>query len=438
MKKLVALSILFPCLAIAAGPTAETDTQNSTGFFEGSKISGTVKMEKMSLITSEFYNDYNPFWDGERDDLSNWYTAINLNFESGYIADVFGANVKGYSIQVMDTGDEWMFKKYFRQDENGDPEGFIALKEYHLKQKFDIGDTNVYLTQGVRVLRDFGVLDREDAAVESAYQGITAEVKSGGLGVNFAAVNGLLDSNQTEVKHIEGSDGSAIDYILTGDVSYQFGPSKLRYKAGYLEDYILTQGVNYDRFFDGGQLQVYGLMNSALDTYKDMDASKRLFENNAYHFGTELNFFLPKTFVKLAYTYSKADRSGDSLGKFEQDLANGVRTNLTFAMGDARHYSWDGQHMLGFLAFRDITDDFKLGFITRNSFGAKYQGHSLTSREWAFLAFFDPSENVSISVIAGKDYGFKQYLSNMNPVIENGSVQKSLGDVFIAGVTYKF
>ncbi len=448
MKKLVALSILFPCLAIAAGPAQQETEENTTGFFEGAKYKAKVTYENFGLKSDE-YRAY-PGQAKYDADLSNILLAGQVDFESGYISDMFGANVTGYGIQVLDAGDNYFGKKYFKPVAYGeDAEGFLSLREYHLKQKFNVSDTDIYLTQGVRILRDFGVLDREAAAIESSYQGVTAEVKNGGLDFKFAAVDGLLNSNSDKVRGFRSNQNAStflrdepdsdIDYILTGDVSYQFGLNKLRYKVGHSDDYLTKQGINYDRYFDGGKLQVYGLMNTAHDGYKSMDGEYRRIEDNAYHFGTELNFFFPKSFVKLAYTYTDADRDEDyGLGQFELGMSAKTVTNPGFAKGDARYYTWDGQHMVGLIGIHEISEGFKLGFVARYATGAEYQGADLNAGEWAFLGLFDVNKNVNIELVAGKDYGWYQDF-NGKPILDSdGEAQDAGGKVFITRVSYTF
>ncbi len=438
MKKLVALSFLFPCLVMAAGQASETTTEDNSGFFDGSTVKAKITNEYFGLISDE-YQAYTG-QEQSKSDLTNWVNAIKVDFESGYLSDVFGANVSAYGVQALDAGDTYYGKKYLKGGYGQEAEGFLTLKEYHLKQKFNVNDTQVYLTQGVTILRDFGVLDREQTVVESSYRGLAGEVNSGGWNYKLAVVDGLHNSNSPKVEDFIGNDEvTEIDYIVSGDISYKFGPNKLRYKAGYSDDYMTKQGVTYDRFFDGGNLQVYGLVNTALDGYQNQDAEKQLFDHNAYHFGTELNLFLPKSFVKFAYTYTDAKRNAENgIGKFELAMSKNTVTNPGFAKGDSRHYSYDGQHMFGLLGIHEINDQFKAGISARYAMGAEYQGADLVSGEWVFIGIFEPSQNMNIEVVAGKDFGFYQSFDGKPVLDSKGEAQKANGDVFVTRVSYTF
>ncbi len=439
MKKLVALSVLFPCLAMAATSAVDTDTtQGDSGFFDGSTVKAKLTNEYFGLISDE-YQAYQG-QEQSKSDLTNWVNAIKVDFASGYVNDTFGANVTAYGVQALDAGDTYYGKKYLQGGYGQEAEGFLTLKEYYLKQKFSVSGSDVYLTEGVTILRDFGVLDREETVVESSYRGLAGEVNSGNWNYKLAVVDGLHNSNSPKVEDFVSNDESiVIDYIASGDISYKFGPNKLRYKVGYSEDYMTKQGVTYDRYFDGGNLQVYGLVNTALDGYQNQDVEKQLFDHNAYHFGTELNLFLPKSFVKFAYTYTDAARNSENgIGKFELSMSKNTVTNPGFAKGDSRHYSYDGQHMLGFLGIHEINDQFKAGISARYAIGAEYQGADLVSGEWVFIGIFEPSQNVNIEVVAGKDFGFYQTFDGKPVLDSNGEAQKSNGDVFVTRIKYNF
>ncbi|PPC77967.1 hypothetical protein C4K68_07945 [Pokkaliibacter plantistimulans] len=436
-KSVFAVMLSSSAVLLSSGIINSAMADTST-FISDSKTDITLSNNYIHLIDT-MYPDYSYY------DMTAWGQAISVDFQSGYINDMFGLDLSLYGVDDLKAAEGFATRGYFRAETdssgNTSAHGFTKVPQYLLKQKFQVGDMQLSLFEGMRYLQDFGVLSTEDRIIHSSYYGVTSELENTRWLLKAGYLSRYSDTDTPNKEVMLTKDGKDIDYVYTGDLTYRSDDWSARYYYGESQDYLRRQVAEYSYNWDRGKtLSARYFYNQGLENWKNLSDFSRFYDNDASHFTLEARMFSPEWFIKAGYTYSRAAREY-SLGRFDWNMSdNSLGNQDSMAHGLSTNFTNDGEHVLGIIAIRNITPEIKAGFVARYGFGMEYKGNHMNESEVGLIGAWTPEavKGLSINVGGGPNYSFKRGYDNTPLLNSDGQWQQSTGYCFTASVKYTF
>jgi hypothetical protein len=432
MKRALLLLAVCPVFAYA----------NIDKLVEDSAIKTTFRMDYIDLHSDGFGSDVYGFSDY---DMGTWANSVKVAYQSGYLNDTFGIDVDVFALDpIGEQGAGFSTREVVKQDENGDPVGFVSLPQVYLKQKFLIGETSVELFEGRRSLKEYGGTSVEDNASKSSYTSLSSEIKNDAWLVKLGYMTQYSDSDEDLAYDLDNAEGDKINYIATVDGTYKLDSNEYRYYYTESDGYMRKQQVRVNHGFAPGWLGAPGKLSAtityenALAHYKSMSASNRAMDNDAAMYELDGEFYFEKGFVKLAYNYTSAPKEA-GLGKFDLNMAKNVQGSQdTITSGNAWDYNNDKEHQIAFIAFRDLSESFSMGIDARMGM-FDYEGDTINEGEVSFVNLWHPTDipRLSVSFVAARDRSFKRSFDN-TPYLVDGEFQRSNGHAFVSTIQYSF
>ncbi len=436
MKKGLYSLLLVPSITVSGFACADIGD-----FISAGTASFELRHEYIYLVADDFGSiEYNQFGDY---DMSTWATTFEAGYESPYLYDHLGFDVSVYGAVAHDYGEGFATRYILKSDNDGGATGLGKIPVYALKQKFDIGDTTFKFYEGARHLKDFGIVSsREAGEALSSYSGIMTEIANNKWNIKGAYINRYSETNEESPERMYTADGQDVDYIATADFTYKGDGQSFRYYIGESDNYQRRQMIEYAKFLEGKKLTGKFFYNEGLSNWKSMSDTYRWFDKDAWQLTLESEFFLPKAYVKFGYAYTSAERQS-SLGKYNFEVANEVYGNInSFAKGESKYFTNDGEHLIGAIAFYDVSQEFSTGLIGRYGFGMKYKGNDLTESEIAWVNVYKPASMPNLEftlIIEPHDTTFQKDITSNTPrTDENGKTYDALGQFYSAVIKYTF
>ncbi|SBS29472.1 hypothetical protein MSP8887_01070 [Marinomonas spartinae] len=419
----------------ALSPLAHAD--NTLGdFFTKSKYDVTIESVYQGIKSGRYDKT-------GKANLTNWVKAAAFDFTSPD-ENVFGFNFGLYAVGPIRYGPAFYNKKVlkYRIKPNGEyvAEGFSKVSHAVLTQHFKVNGFDTHLYEGLRVLRDFGALNREDEVIESAYYGLTGETKSKNWLIKGGYLTQYSDSNASSRADFKTKEGIDIDYINTLDVTYKHNNHSYRYVIGEGQDYLRSQIFEYAYRFSNKRLSSKLFYVNALENYKNMSARNKMFDKQAYLAQIKAEFFYPSDYLALGYSYTKANRAY-GLGSFENDLASGTKgnnVNLTHAF--TKDFNFNNENLLAAIYFHTFNESYKAGFLARYGFGFHYKGARLHEYEVGLVSIYTPQQVKGLTLLLAvtPNNSFRRGFDN-NPYLDaNGKASNFNGSSVLGKVIYKF
>ena len=428
MAKLTLLALAVPCLAYAGQPISLSDT-------------GDIKVTAQNQYLYLTSNEYDA---GSYLDQTVWSSAFQLDYNSHYYDDHFGANVSLFGVVGHDYKPGFFTRHILKSGTDSDgntiAENVAKFAEYSLKQKWTLGDTTFKFYEGNKPLLDFGILDSRGASITlSTYNGLFSEIESPSWLIKSAIINKYEENEEESPVALETSDGDTIPYLYTIDSTYKLGNHSFRYYFGESKGYVIRHYGSYSYHPGSSKLTASILYEHGLSEYKKLSDSSRLHDDDAWQTTLSWDIYLPKTYISLGYAYTSAQRD-EGLGKLDFEVGSVHGNGNIITHGDSRYLTNDGEHVGSILLFHDFTDEYTMGFDFRYGFGIKYAGNDLDEYEITWVHCYKPKAlpNLEISLVGALDRGFQRGFDNTPDLDSHGNTSRGKGGTLITGIKYSF
>lgn len=428
MAKLTLVALALPCLAFAGQPVSLSDT-------------GDIKFTAQNQYLYLTSNEYDA---GNYLDQTVWSSAFQVDYNSYYYNDNWGANVSLFGVVGHDYKPGFFTRHILKSGTDSDgntiAENVAKFAEYSLKQQFQWNDTTYRFYEGNKPVQNFGILDSRGASITlSTYNGIFSEIESPHWIIKSAIINKYEENEDESPVNIETSDGDKIDLLYTIDTTYTKENHQIRYYYGESKDYLLRHYGSYSYIFSSSKVTAGLLYEHGLKKYKGLSSSNRLHDDDAWQSTLSWDIHLPKTYISLGYAYTSAQRD-DGLGKLDFEVGSVHGNGNIITHGDSRYLTNDGEHVGSLLIFHDFTDEYTMGFDFRYGFGIKYAGNDLNEYEVTWVHSYKPQAipNLELSLVGALDRGFQRGFDNTPDLDSHGHTSRGKGGTLITAIKYSF
>ncbi|OED44349.1 hypothetical protein ACH42_07825 [Endozoicomonas sp. (ex Bugula neritina AB1)] len=191
----------------------------------------------------------------EKDSTSGaWTEALWLNFQSGYLGDVFALggtfygdtklymsenNTDSYQLLI----DEYETMNGAKTRKSSDGFGKIGQAWVDLKLPSSIKNASGHFQAGRQIVYTGLISSSGSRSVESTWRGYKIDGSSYGLGFGLAYVDQMSLRNQSGFHELTNFNGKQIDNIIGGELTYTFELAhqrslRLRYRNAYAKDFL--------------------------------------------------------------------------------------------------------------------------------------------------------------------------------------------------------
>jgi hypothetical protein len=427
-KIALCLTVALSSVAYAAESPAVSD---NGGDFVDSVLSNSLFSDAKLDLSLRNY------WKYLKEDAANpkevhnaWGQGVSLDYKSGYFADFIGFDATYYGAIKLGASDYFNTRGVLYNNGSGNnkhnADGYSKVGQRYVKLKYSLADVNFDARGGWQMLRNYGVISTSTRLSPTTYLGWSGGINYDGFTVRGAYVTSSMDRNSPDKKSLQTNDGKDIDHLVTGDIGYKNDIVSAQYAYGesdnYLRRNILLLNLKPVSHLNIGT-QIYG--TKALDDYKSMAASRRDFDDDAWHYAIDAKWQEQNWSTKLGLAYTKADKE-NAVGFYPRHMSKNSRgtfTSMTFAGED---YMRDGEKVLSLLTDYKLSPQFTAG-LTGNYGQFSYKGNNVKTGEINLFGRWTPNhpklKNLSVAGMFGPGWSYKNV--KRTPVLTNGDYSHS-------------
>lgn len=414
MLKNITLALMACGIASPAG--ASVDAIFNDSFFTDSQLTLSAKN----------------YWKYLKEENANpkhvhnaWGQGFAADYQSGYFADIIGFDVTYYSAIKLGASDYFNSRGVLYNNgtgnKKGNAEGYSKFGQRNIKIKYNVMDTQLNARWGWQMLKNYGVISTSNRLSPTTYSGLSGSVSYGAFTVRGAWVENSMDRNSPDKKQFQTNTGKDISHLASGeilwkgqdlDVQYAYGESK-----NYLQRHLLFTQFHPDPRFSIGT-QIYG--THAQDAYRTMPASKRDFDNNAWHFAMDAIWKAERWSSKLGIGYTDAKKA-DEVGFYPRHMSKNSRGTFISMAYAGDDYLRDGELMLANITEYRLTPELSVG-LAGNIGQFNYKGNHVRTGEINAFSRWAPSQsyfkNFTFWAMFGPGWSYKA--KGKTPVLTNG------------------
>lgn len=274
-----------------------------------------------------------------------WGQAASLNFRSGYQWDWLGFDAT-YTRAIRLGASDYFATRGLLYDSGGhqqkaDAHGFSKFGERYLKVK--LGDANAGFKgkAGWQELKNIGVLTTTDRLSRNSYSGYSGALNVQKIRLDLAYVTKTLRHDSPESLALQTQDRRKINAIYTGALSYTGDRGRLAYAFGEAEAYQRRHVIEANYSLSPNwrlSSQIYG--SQGLENYKSMAASKRTFDNHAWHYVGEADWINDRWTQKFAAAWTSAPKH-NAVGYYVRPLTKNTRGRFNALTSAGKDYTRD-------------------------------------------------------------------------------------------------
>ncbi|WP_432700878.1 OprD family outer membrane porin [Kluyvera cryocrescens] len=409
-----------------------------------------------SLLTNPLFSDstmtlsFKNYWKYLKEENANpkhvhnaWGQGVAVDYQSGYFADFIGFDAVYYGAVKLGASDYFNSRGVLYNNGDGNKksnaEGFSKFGQRNIKLKYSLADAHFDARWGWQVLKNYGVISTSTRLSPTTYSGISGGVNYGGFTLRGAYVENSMDRNSPDKKQFQTNTGGKIDHLASGEVLWKSDLLDAQYgygeSANYLRRHLLfTKLRPVERLTIGTQTYA----THALDEYLAMPASKRDFDNNAWHFAIDALWQADRWSSKFGVGYTSAKKENE-IGFYPRHMSKNSRGTFISMAYAGDDYMRDGELVLANISEYKLTPDLAVG-LAGNIAQFNYKDNHVRSGEINAFTRWTPSsapmKNLTVWLMFGPGWSYK--MSGKTPVLTDGHYTRTHTLSSEAIIEYRF
>ncbi|RKS87389.1 hypothetical protein DES39_0613 [Orbus hercynius] len=419
------LGLILTTLSVQANDNSHyslLDLLAEDAFFKDSKIDLTLRNYWKYLKE----NEANP-----KEVHNAWGQAFGVDYKSGYFFDFIGVDATMTSVIKLGASDYFSTRGLLYNDGSGfnkdNAKGFNKIGQRYIKVKLGNKQANFNGKYGWQILKNYGVLTASNRLTENSYLGYSGTFVYHNVSLDTAYVKSSINRDSPNKTTFQTKDKKRIDYIATAGLTYRDNDLYLTYNYGEAEDYqrrhVIEGSYHPIKQLTLGS-QIYG--SYALDAYKNMPASKKEYDHDAWHYATDIKWKEQDWSLKFGIAYTRAKKD-NAVGYYGRHLTQNSRGRFNALTSSGVDYMRDGELALTALGTYDFIKDIMTGLqINYGQFN--YQGNTVRTGEINLINRWVPSDArlKNLSVFSMFGYGWSYKNNNKTPILDaNNKYQRS-------------
>jgi len=343
-----------------------------------------------------------------------WGQAASLDYRSGYLWDWLGFDATYTRVIRLGASDNFASRGLLYDSggnqQKADAHGFSKFGQRYLKVKLGDRQAGFEGKAGWQELKNIGVLTNTNRLSRNSYSGYSGALNLQNVRLDLAYVTKTIRHDSPDSIALQTQDKRTIAAIYTGALSYTGDRGRLAYAFGEAQDYQRRHVIEASYSLSPHwrlSSQIYG--SQGLENYKNMAASKRSFDDRAWHYVGEADWINDGWTQKLAAAWTSAPKH-NAVGYYARPLTKNTRGRFTSLTSAGKDYTRDKELALVAQTEFEISKGIFSGFqINYGQF--KYRNAHIRSGEIALInRFIEPHpalKNLSISTLFGYGWSYK-------------------------------
>ncbi|MGJ0192301.1 OprD family outer membrane porin [Pantoea sp. RRHST58] len=373
-----------------------------------------------------------------------WGQAASLDFRSGYLGGWLGFDAT-YTRAIRLAASDYFATRGLLYDSGGDrrkaeAHGFSKFGQRYLKIKQGDKKRGVEAKAGWQELKNVGVLTTTDRLSRNSYFGYSGALNWLDIRLDMAYVTKGIRHDSPHSLALQTQDNQRIAAIYTGALSYKGERGRLAYAFGEAEAYQRRHVIEASyalsphlRFSS----QIYG--SQGLEKYKRMSASKRSFDEHAWHYLGEAEWRQGDWTQKFAAAWTSASKK-DATGYYARPLTKNTRGRFISLTSAGKDYTRDKElALVSFTQYEIFKGVYSGVQINYGQFG--YRNNRVRTGEVSFInRVVEPVpslKNLSVFTLFG--YGWSYKNNKETPLLDaHGKYMRSHNLSGEIAIEYKF
>lgn len=256
---------------------------------------------------------------------------------------------------------------------------------------------------------------------DSKYSGVSSAVSYGPFTIRGAWLENSMDRNSPDKKQFQTNTGKYISHLASGEVLWRGEKFDAQYAYGESKNY-LQRHLLFTQFRADSQItigtQVYG--THAMESYRAMPASKRDFDNNAWHFALDATWKGERWNSKMGIGYTNAKKAGE-VGFYPRHMSKNSRGTFISMAYAGDDYMRDGELVLANITEYRLTPELAVG-LAGNIGQFNYKGNHVRTGEINAFSRWVPTQsmfkNFTFWAMFGPGWSYKT--QGKTPVLTDG------------------
>ncbi|WP_337011158.1 OprD family outer membrane porin [Pantoea sp. AS142] len=343
-----------------------------------------------------------------------WGQAASLNFRSGYLWDWLGFDATYIRAIRLGASDNFASRGLLYDSggnrKKADAHGFSKFGQHYLKMKLGDEQAGIEVKAGWQELKNVGVLTTTDRLSRNSYSGYSGSLNGENVRLDLAYVTKTLRHDSPDRLALQTQDQRTIAAVYTGALSYKGDRGRLAYAFGeakaYQQRHVIEANYSLSPHWRLSS-QIYG--SQGLENYKSMAASKRSFDDHAWHYVGEADWINNGWTQKFAAAWTSAPKQ-NAVGYYARPLTKNSRGRFNSLTSAGKDYTRDKELALVSQTEFEIAKGIFSGFqINYGQFN--YRNKPIRSGEIALInRFIEPHpalKNLSVFTLFGYGWSYK-------------------------------
>jgi len=343
-----------------------------------------------------------------------WGQAASLDYRSGYLWDWLGFDATYTRVIRLAASDNFASRGLLYDSggnrQKADAHGFSKFGQRYLKVKLGDRQAGFDGKAGWQELKNIGVLTTTNRLTRNSYSGYSGALNLQNVRLDLAYVTKTIRHDSPDSVALQTQDKRTIAAIYTGALSYTGDRGRLAYAFGEAEAYQRRHVIEASYSLSPHwrlSSQIYG--SQALENYKSMSASKRSFDDQAWHYVGEADWINDGWTQKVAAAWTSAPKH-NAVGYYVRPLTKNTRGRFNSLTSAGKDYTRDKELALATQTEFEISKGIFSGFqINYGQFN--YRNTHIRSGEIALInRFIEPHpalKNLSIFTLFGYGWSYK-------------------------------
>ncbi|WP_261822044.1 OprD family porin [Pragia fontium] len=439
MKKIIGPCLIASLMSLTANATS-SDKNNTASPLANNPFFQDAKLD---ISTRNYWKYLKEDESQPKEVHSAWGQNVILKFESGYFADFIGFDATYTGVIKLAASDYFSTRALLYNDGPGfdksNAAGFNKMGERYVKIKYALDDLKFNARGGWQIIKNTGILTASNRLSQNSYLGYSGQVSYENLSLDAVYVTSSINRDAPDKVHFLTKDNRVIDNIISTGLNYKDKELSAAYFYGEADNYLRRHGMELsyraNQHLTLGS-QIYGTY--ALDDYKSMSASRKEFDNHAWHYAFDAKWQQQKWGNKLGIAYTRAEKN-NAIGYYARHVSKNMRGRFNAMTSAGSDYMRDGELALSTATDYLVTPDLKMGLLM-NYGQFDYKSNTVRTGEVNVFGHWIPKDNtfknLSIFAMFGPGWSYKH--KNRTPTLYNGDVGRAhnlAGEIII---DYKF
>ncbi len=300
-------------------------------------------------------------------------------------------------------------------------EGYSKFGQRNVKLNYTLSGAQLNARWGWQMLKNYGVISTSNRLSPTTYSGVSSAVSYGPFTIRGAWLENSMDRNSPDKKRFQTNTGEYISHLASGEILWRGKNFDAQYAYGESKNY-LQRHLLFTQFRADSQLtigtQVYG--THAMESYRAMPASKRDFDNNAWHFALDATWKGERWNSKMGIGYTNAKKAGE-VGFYPRHMSKNSRGTFISMAYAGDDYMRDGELVLANITEYRLTPELAVG-LAGNIGQFNYKGNHVRTGEINAFSRWVPTQsmfkNFTFWAMFGPGWSYKT--QGKTPVLTDG------------------